>query len=219
MWQHTIWQVDATRCRIGGSPRYSADHLDDYNHLLAASAIPIGVPINIMGRNNVRSRSDNSTSLAYMRPGDGSTATEQYLASRPGAPGNMAPISPGDTVILRSLLTGLFCRLAPAPANYPLQNSGASAKTPESVAARAQAQQGPAGGGCQQLSRHEGRTSCMCYLWACRKSAHSRHCHGDDIHWLGTDLPRHATGADVRQQDARAQQHAAQTARSLKGPS
>jgi hypothetical protein len=71
-------------------------------------------------------RNDNLTNLAYVGRGDGSTSPEQYLAFRPDAPGSTTAATPGETVILRNLQTGLFCRLVPVPAAYPLSVPGAS---------------------------------------------------------------------------------------------
>jgi hypothetical protein len=85
-----------------------------------AGTIPIGVPINLVGRDGYPVRNDNLTNLAYVGSGDGSTPPEQYLAFRPQAPGNTAPVSLGETLILRNLQTGLLCRLVPVPAGYPL---------------------------------------------------------------------------------------------------
>ncbi len=65
-------------------------------------------------------RSDNTTNLAYVGQGDGSTAPEQYIAYHPGNTGSTVPIYPGQTAILRNLQTGLFCHLMPVPAGYPL---------------------------------------------------------------------------------------------------
>ena len=62
-------------------------------------------------------RSDNATGAAYSGTGTGSTAPEQYSVYVPGNVNSSSPILPGNTTIIKSLQTGLYCRLAPLPAN------------------------------------------------------------------------------------------------------
>jgi hypothetical protein len=82
------------------------------------------VPINILGRSGFPIRNDNITNLAYVGRSDGSTAPEQYIAYHPDNAANTAPIKPGETMVLRNLQTGLFCRLVPIPSGYPLSVPG-----------------------------------------------------------------------------------------------
>jgi hypothetical protein len=53
------------------------------------------------------------TAPATVGSGDGSTAAEQFVAIHPDAPTSVLPILPGDTVVLQSVATGQYCRLAP----------------------------------------------------------------------------------------------------------
>ncbi len=57
-------------------------------------------------------REDNSSSPAYAGNGTGSTAPEQFLAISPSAPNSLTPIQPGQTTVLQSVQTGMYCRLA-----------------------------------------------------------------------------------------------------------
>jgi hypothetical protein len=85
-----------------------------------AGTIPAGVPINILGSNGYPLRNDNTTNLAYVGNGDGSTPPEQYVAYHPQDPNSRLAIQPGGTAVLLNLQTGLYCRLVPVPAGYPL---------------------------------------------------------------------------------------------------
>jgi hypothetical protein len=97
--------------------------------LLSSGTMPISTPINIVGGDGLPLRNDNLTNLAYVGRGDGSTYPEQYVAFRPNVPSSTAPATSGQLVILRNLQTGLFCRLAPVPAAYPLSIPGASRRS------------------------------------------------------------------------------------------
>ena len=59
---------------------------------------------------------DNGSSPAYVGNGTGSTPAEQFTAYSPSN-ATASSILPGETAILRSNLTGLYCRLAPLPSN------------------------------------------------------------------------------------------------------
>ena len=52
-----------------------------------------------------------------MGNGTGLTPAEQYTAYSPGNLSSTTPIQPGQTTILKSALTGLYCELQPSPAN------------------------------------------------------------------------------------------------------
>ena len=77
--------------------------------------MPANGPINIVTSNGYV-RTDNASSPAYVGNGTGGTPPEQYVAYPPSNPTGSA-ILPGQTAILRSNQTGLFCRLAPLPSN------------------------------------------------------------------------------------------------------
>ena len=62
-------------------------------------------------------RTDNTSSPALSGSGNGSTAPEQYRAYDPTNLADTSPIQPGDTTILRSEETGLYCQLRPTPTN------------------------------------------------------------------------------------------------------
>jgi hypothetical protein len=83
-------------------------------------SLPAGVPVNIITRLGFPVRSDNTTGFTYVGGGDGSTLPEQYVVYSPLNEGSTVPIQPGETAIIRNLQTGLFCRLAPMQAGYPL---------------------------------------------------------------------------------------------------
>ena len=62
-------------------------------------------------------RTDNATSPATSGTGTGSTAPEQYSAYVPGNVNSTSPILPGQPTIIKSVQTGLYCRLAPLASN------------------------------------------------------------------------------------------------------
>jgi hypothetical protein len=62
-------------------------------------------------------RTDNATSLAYPDTGNGTTAPEQFLAYHASDPGSTALISEGQTALLQSKQTGMWCRIVPNPSN------------------------------------------------------------------------------------------------------
>ncbi len=68
-------------------------------------------------------RSDNTTAYAYCGNGTGVTAPEKYIAYDPSDPGGAKLVALDQTIVLISVQTGLFCRLA----RYP--DSGASSST------------------------------------------------------------------------------------------
>jgi hypothetical protein len=68
-------------------------------------------------------RSDNTTAYAYCGNGTGVTAPEKYIAYDPSNPGGTKLVAVDQTIVLISVQTGLFCRLA----RYP--DSGASSSS------------------------------------------------------------------------------------------
>ena len=66
-------------------------------------------------------RTDGTPSAATVGAGDGSTLAEQYVAFQPSDLTSSKPVQPGETAILRSRLTGQFCRLAPLPSDSSKQ--------------------------------------------------------------------------------------------------
>jgi hypothetical protein len=62
-------------------------------------------------------RSDNSSSPATVGTGTGGSPPEQYLAFHPDNLNSTSTIEPYDTAVLRSVETGLWCRLAPLTSN------------------------------------------------------------------------------------------------------
>jgi hypothetical protein len=56
-------------------------------------------------------RNDDVTAAAYVGSGDGATKPEQYTFQDPANTASVMPIQPGDTAVLRSSQTGLYCRL------------------------------------------------------------------------------------------------------------
>jgi hypothetical protein len=77
------------------------------------------VPINIQTSSASGSyvRTDNATigGAAYSGTGAGTSTPEQFKAVSPTDPTSIIPIQPGDTAILRSEQTGLYCCLATLP--------------------------------------------------------------------------------------------------------
>ncbi len=74
------------------------------------------VPLTILDKDGRAVRNDNLTNFAYVGP-DGSTGPPAvYVAYRPGSPTDATPIQPGETLQLKNLQTGKYCRLAPLPA-------------------------------------------------------------------------------------------------------
>jgi hypothetical protein len=77
----------------------------------------VDVPLNIMGPSGSYVRTDNTTGMAYSGSGSGSTAPEQYTAYHAGNTSDRSPVVPGQTALLQSEQTGMWCRLAPLPSN------------------------------------------------------------------------------------------------------
>jgi hypothetical protein len=57
-------------------------------------------------------RVDNLANYAYVGNGTGTTAPEKFIGYNPLDPGSPASITAGGYVLLRSMQTGLWCRLA-----------------------------------------------------------------------------------------------------------
>jgi hypothetical protein len=70
--------------------------------------LPPNVPYNILGRSTCQVANPAST-LTCTSNGDGTTAPEQFIPFRPD--GTSAPIQPGETMYLKSVQTGKFCRV------------------------------------------------------------------------------------------------------------
>ena len=83
----------------------------------AGPDIPPNTPLNIISPNGSYVRSDNSSSPATVGSGTGASPPEQYLAFHPDNLNSTSPIEPYDTAVLRSVETGLWCRLAPLTSN------------------------------------------------------------------------------------------------------
>jgi hypothetical protein len=60
-------------------------------------------------------RTDTTPGAATVGSGNGTSLPEQYVAYTPSNLASTAPVQPGDTAILRSRLTGQFCKLATLP--------------------------------------------------------------------------------------------------------
>ncbi len=100
---------------------------------VTAPALPANAYLNIIspaiGSSYIRN--DNTTSLAYAGTGDGSTHPEQYIAQPPGGSPSATSIAVGSPVILRSVQTGLYCRIVNASSYL----RGAAVATGSSTAA------------------------------------------------------------------------------------
>jgi hypothetical protein len=73
--------------------------------------------LNIISPNGSYVRTDNSSSPATVGTGTGGSRPEQYLAYHADNLNSTSPIQPYDTAVLRSVETGLWCRLTPLPSN------------------------------------------------------------------------------------------------------
>ncbi len=69
-------------------------------------------------------RSDNTTAYAYCGNGTGVTAAEKYIAYDPSNPGGTKAVQMNQTIVLISVQTGLFCRLA----RYPDSSASSSSR-------------------------------------------------------------------------------------------
>jgi hypothetical protein len=83
----------------------------------AGPPLPVDVPLTIMGPSGSYVRTDNTTGMTYTGSGSGSTAPEQYTAYHAGNTSDRSPVLPGQTTLLQSEQTGMWCRLAPLPSN------------------------------------------------------------------------------------------------------
>ena len=73
--------------------------------------LPANTPLGITTSSGSYVRTDNTSGAAYPGSGDGSTKPEQFVAQDPANPNSVMPILPGNTTVLKSSLTGLYCRL------------------------------------------------------------------------------------------------------------
>ena len=99
---HSCWSADAAGCAPAAA---------------AGPDIPPNTPLNIISPNGSYVRSDNSSSPATVGSGSGSSPPEQYLAYHADNLNSTSLIQPYDTAVLRSVETGLWCRLVPLPSN------------------------------------------------------------------------------------------------------
>ena len=83
----------------------------------AGPPLPVDVPLNIIGPSGSYVRTDNTSGMAYSGSGNGSTAPEQYTAYHATNTSERSPVLPGQTTLLQSEQTGMWCRLAPLPSN------------------------------------------------------------------------------------------------------
>lgn len=86
--------------------------------LLAAgyAALPVDTEISIVTSGGYL-RVDDASGSAYASSGNGSTTAEEFRVYVPGDLASTAGITAGQALILKSGLTGLFCRLAPQITN------------------------------------------------------------------------------------------------------
>jgi hypothetical protein len=76
--------------------------------------LPTNKPISIKSGSSYV-RTDTTPGAATVGSGSGTSLPEQYVAYTPSNLASTAPVQPGDTAILRSRLTGQFCKLATLP--------------------------------------------------------------------------------------------------------
>ena len=79
--------------------------------------MPANTPINILGANGNPVRNDNGSSPAYLGTGNGTSPPEIYTAHHPDNIASSVPIKPGETTIMQSSQTGLYCQLRGLPSN------------------------------------------------------------------------------------------------------
>ncbi len=91
----------------------------------ACPPIPPIVPINVIispsGAAGFPIRSDNASAFAYLGSGNGLSPPEVYYAYHAGNLTLKTPISPGQTLVMSSSQTGLYCRLLPLLSQPSLQ--------------------------------------------------------------------------------------------------
>jgi hypothetical protein len=75
------------------------------------------MPLDILTAAGLFVRTDNASNFAYVWNGFGGSSPEQFLAYRPSNPGDLSLVQPFDTVALKSVQTGQWCRLVPTPSN------------------------------------------------------------------------------------------------------
>ena len=74
-------------------------------------------PLTIISPSGEYVRSDNTSSPAYAGNGTGSTPQEQYIAYHPNNTSDTSSIDPYESILLKSVETGLWCQLRPLPSN------------------------------------------------------------------------------------------------------
>ena len=79
---------------------------------LAGPLLPANTPLGIVTSNGSYVRTDGVDNPAVAGSGDGSSKPEQYSAVDPANPNSVNPIKAGQTTVIKSAQTGLYCRLA-----------------------------------------------------------------------------------------------------------
>jgi hypothetical protein len=77
----------------------------------------VDTPFSLLAPSGAYVRNDNSSAMAYASSGSGTTDPEQYVAYHPSNTSERSPVLPGQTTYMQSEQTGMWCRLAPNPAN------------------------------------------------------------------------------------------------------
>ncbi len=90
---------------------------DDMAFAPTGPPLPANSPIAIACASGLYDRADNSSSLVYSAPGTGTSAPERFFALHPADLAQTLPVEAGEAAILRSVATGLYCRLEPNPRN------------------------------------------------------------------------------------------------------
>ena len=72
--------------------------------------VPTDTPLSIATPSGAYVRTDNTTGLAYTGSGSGTTTPELYLAYHAENPSDRSPLQPGQTALMQSVQTGMWCR-------------------------------------------------------------------------------------------------------------
>lgn len=84
------------------------------HHHFTAAPLATNIPLRIKSA-GAYVRTDSTPGAATAGNGDGSSLAEQYVAYNPGNLASSDPVQLGQTAILRSRLTGKFCKLTLLP--------------------------------------------------------------------------------------------------------
>jgi hypothetical protein len=95
-------------------------------------AIQPGTALNIMNADRSTVRTKDNRAYAVVLPGTGNQLAEQFMAFVPGSLSSTSSIYPGGDLVLKSLQTGLYCRLATATVG--VLRSPARGTTPKGTA-------------------------------------------------------------------------------------